>query len=189
MLTKAQQALLVVVTLGVVDRRAVAESPAEAPRAAGIEGLWTDLATGDDTAVTRAILALSKDPKKTEAFLKSHLRPVKADARRVAALIADLDSNHFEVRQELEYLGKYIKSDLEKALTTAAGPEAKKRIRQLIVVPLSPSAYWVRALRAIAILEDIGTPAAKALVEELATGEADALPTEQAKAALAHWKK
>jgi hypothetical protein len=239
---------LILVTLSILggggllrSAEPVAGSPGEAPRTAGIEGLWADLASGDDTAVTRAILALSKDPKKTEAFLKSHLRPVKADAKRVAALIVDLDSNQFAVRQkafeELEYLGKYIKSDLEKALSDAAGPESKKRIQQLIdrmpapmkdakappmpnpnraqvvvqvvngqrkviingvevqgpgnagPVVLGPSSYWVRAVRAIAILEDIGTPEAKALVEELARGEADALPTEKAKAALEHWGK
>jgi hypothetical protein len=56
-------------------------------------------------------------------------------------------------------------------------------------VVVGPSSYWLRAVRAIAILEDISTPEAKAIIEELAKGEADALPTEKAKAALERWGK
>jgi hypothetical protein len=245
----AKLALAVLFTLGILGGSGLllrgaeptSGSPGEAAKATGIEGLWADLASGDETTVTRAILALSKDPKRAEAFFKSHLRPVKADAKRVAALLADLDSNQFAVRNkafaELEYLGKYIKSDLEKALADASGPESKKRIQQLIdrmpvpvkdakappkgnpngasvvvtvvngqrkviingvevegpgntgPVAVGPSPYWIRAVRAIAILEDIGTPEAKAIVEELARGEGDALPTEKAKATLERWKK
>lgn len=212
----------------------------DTPKLSGPEALWADLAAGDDSAVTRAILALSKTPGDTVNLLKTRLRPVKADAKRVAALIADLDSNMFPVRQrafeELEYLGKYIQTDLEKA-QAGAGTEAKKRLQQLLdripkpvkdakappaarpgvnaiqiqmvngvrkviingvevdgpgnvgPVLLGPSSYWLRAVRAIAILEDIGSPEAKALLEELAKGEADALPTEKAKAALERWGK
>ncbi len=42
---------------------------------------------------------------------------------------------------------------------------------------------WVRAVRAIAILEHIGTPRAKAVLTELATGHPDAIPTQAAKSA------
>jgi hypothetical protein len=43
---------------------------------------------------------------------------------------------------------------------------------------------WVRAVRSIALLESMGTPEAKQLLESSASGEPDALPTEQARAAL-----
>jgi hypothetical protein len=55
--------------------------------------------------------------------------------------------------------------------------------------PLGPSMYWVRAVRAIALLEHIGTQEAKQLLESLASGEPDALPTEQARAAFDRLKK
>jgi hypothetical protein len=48
---------------------------------------------------------------------------------------------------------------------------------------------WVRAVRAIALLEHIGTSEARAILERLASGEAEALPTEQARAALARLDK
>lgn len=45
--------------------------------------------------------------------------------------------------------------------------------------------YWTRAVRAVVLLEHIGTPAAVAVVKELATGHADAQPTKAAKEAVA----
>lgn len=198
--------------------------------------LWNDLASADEATFARALLALGKTPQDTLPFLKEKLVPVKADPQRVAKLVADLDSNVFDTREkaaaELEYLGKYIKSDLEKALAAAQGAETKQKLQQLLdkmpqsvkepmpVQPLNgkatsvavingrvfingvpadapkpgsvtvgPPMTWVRAVRAIAILEFIGNSEAKEVLQNLAGGESDALPTQQAKAALERLKK
>jgi hypothetical protein len=45
-------------------------------------------------------------------------------------------------------------------------------------------APWTRAVRAISLLEHIGTPAAEAVLKDLATGHSDAQPTKAAKEAL-----
>ncbi len=50
--------------------------------------------------------------------------------------------------------------------------------------PVGPSALWVRAVRAVALLEVIATPDARQVLENLALGEEDALPTTTAKEAL-----
>lgn len=47
-----------------------------------------------------------------------------------------------------------------------------------------PQPSWVRAARATAVLEHIGTPEAKEILRSLAAGEADVLPTKSAKEAL-----
>jgi hypothetical protein len=44
--------------------------------------------------------------------------------------------------------------------------------------------YWTRAVRAIALLEHVDTPAAVSVPKELATGHPDAQPTKAAKEAL-----
>lgn len=49
--------------------------------------------------------------------------------------------------------------------------------------------YWTRAVRAITLLEHIGTPEAAAVLKTLATGHADAQPTKAAKDALARLEK
>jgi hypothetical protein len=225
--------------------RAKADSTtAAAPdKAASLQTAWADLTGTDDGKVARAVLALGAAPKETMPFLKDNLFPVKADAKRVEKLIADLDSDRHPVREaaaeQLEYLGKYVKTDLEKAAADGKSEEVKRRAKQLlerlpqtekkepaagapgkpgaqnvqvqningqirIVVngvqidpnaapakmgPAGPSPMWIRATRAIAVLEHIGTPEAKQLLEGIAAGEADALPTQQAKAALARMKK
>jgi hypothetical protein len=108
-------------------------------RAAGpasrLETLWTDLASPDEAKATRAALALGAD-KEAVAFLKDHLKPVKADAKRVAQLIEQLDSDDFTRREEaaadLDYFGKFIKTDLEKAVAGSKSAEVKKRAQGLL---------------------------------------------------------
>lgn len=54
--------------------------------------------------------------------------------------------------------------------------------------PPPPPASWTRVVRAVAVLEHMGSPAARDLIERIAQGEADALPTIEARAALERMK-
>jgi hypothetical protein len=185
------------------------------------------------------MLALAATPKETTAFLKEHLRPVKAGRERVAQLLADLASGEFKKRQaaslELAYLGKYVKPQLEQALAGERTEEVRRRLTQLLEkipseakapaapagppvlrgnsvgarsnngvieieidgkpldlkalvpappAPARPNLGWLRAERAIVVLEQIATRDARDLLEALAGGEADAPPTKGARAAL-----
>ena len=49
--------------------------------------------------------------------------------------------------------------------------------------------YWTRAVRAIVLLEHIGSKEAVAVLKDLATGHPDAQPTKSAKEALARLGK
>jgi len=50
--------------------------------------------------------------------------------------------------------------------------------------PPRGNTLWLRARRTILLLESFGTPEARAVLETLASGEAEAKPTQEAKAAL-----
>jgi hypothetical protein len=206
--------------------------------AANLETRWADLLSPDESKATRAMLSLASSPKETIALLKERFRPVKADAKRVAQLLTQLESSNFGIRNqamaELEYLGKYIKGDLEKGLKTATDLESKSRIQRLLdqlprepkadpmpppkvrpgssisvsningqvqitidgvpldfskiptppTPPPGPPAQWVRAVRTVTVLEHLGTPEAVQLLQAIAAGEADAMPTTAARAAL-----
>jgi hypothetical protein len=61
---------------------------------------------------------------------------------------------------------------------------AEHRVERLNVGWGNPKKKWTRAVRAITLLEFIGTPDAAAVLREMATGHPDAQPTKEAKAAL-----
>jgi flagellar basal body-associated protein FliL len=304
--TKLVAALLLAFTLvcgggAVLLQRTAAEAPADpkkpsktqaAPKPSGkagsrLEPLWADLAAKDETRVIRASLGLAATPRETVPFLKEHLPAIRADAKRVARLLADLDSDRFAVRRkamaDLEYLGQYVKADLTRALAGKPSVEARRSIQELLNklqgrhgatkypddvgalgeegladlpkgmpldaaarakavaneisalikagkkkeanalrreldvlltkmgrpdirreldpdmagakpdssarADLPPSALWVRAVRAVVVLEHIATPEARQVLETLARGEADALPTKEARAAVKRLQK
>lgn len=220
-------------------------APAQ-PTKQTLETRWSELTSPDDGKATRALLALAATPKETTAFLQEQLKPVKADAKRVAQLVKALMSSNFVIRSqattELEYYGKYIKADLEAALKNEGDVETKMRLQQLldklpkdkkaeppkaapkvgggrnvsistingnvrVIIdgqvfdlnnltppappppPPGPPAGWVRAVRAVNLLEHLGTPEARQILETIAAGEADALPTVAAREALERMKK
>jgi hypothetical protein len=60
---------------------------------------------------------------------------------------------------------------------------------RVLPAPPGPSKQQVRAVRAVALLEHIGTPEAQQILRTLADGEDEALPTRAATAALKRLKK
>jgi RNA polymerase sigma factor (sigma-70 family) len=155
-----------------------------------LETAWNELAGADETKAMRAILTLAAAPKESVPFLKENLRPVTVDARRIARLIADLDSDTFAVRQraaeELESIGEYAVQYLRGAADGNPPLDVKKRIEAVLEKIKSGTrpASWVRAVRAIAVLEFVGTADARQILEGLARGRTKAWPTQEAEAAL-----
>src|SRR6185503_19962498 len=97
-----------------------------------LETLWEALAGVDAAAAYRAIGKLSASPQQSVPFLTERLKAQPTpDPRRIARLIADLDSGRFKVRQqatlELERLGPGVARALRKALR--GQPTAETRTR------------------------------------------------------------
>jgi hypothetical protein len=121
------------------------------------------------------------------------LRPAAAlEGGRAARLFAELDSDDFVTRQKAEAeLGKWlevIEPALRKRQSGAASPEVRWRVRRLLRkleaerAVLPPTV--VRAARAVEVLEHIGSPQAKRLLERLAAGAPGARLTADAAAAV-----
>src|SRR5207244_2181636 len=87
---------IALILLGIAASVATAQ-PAAKPT---IDTRWAELASPDEGKATRALLALAATPKDTTAFLQAQLKPVKADAKRVAQLVKALDNPNFVIRTQ-----------------------------------------------------------------------------------------
>jgi RNA polymerase sigma factor (sigma-70 family) len=160
-----------------------------AGRQATRKELWTNLAGTDASQAHRAVRTLSEDPGSVE-FLRQHLVPAaRPDGARVAKLIADLDNDDFDVREEggrgLEQLEALAEAPLREALARRLPPEAQRRAEALLgALSAGVAPTVLRAGRAVAALEYIATPEARQLLETLAKGVPEARLTQEAKAAL-----
>jgi RNA polymerase sigma factor (sigma-70 family) len=165
-------------------RKTVGLSEKEAMRA------WNDLA-GDAKTAFAARGALADSPERTVALFKRVLMPARpAKVERLRQLLADLDSAVFATRdaaqKELAAIGELAAPALNKALRGEPTPEARRRIQALLDKLQGPVTQpeELRALRAVAVLEEIATRDAQQLLQKLAEGAPDARLTREAKAAL-----
>jgi WD40 repeat protein len=155
-----------------------------------LEALWADLASDDAARAHRASFALSV--AEAVPFLRGRLKPV-ASPDHLAALIAGLDAATLAERakasDELARLGEDAAPELRRALAARPSAEARGRIEALLASLKGPatSPEVLRTLRAIAALERVGTPEARAVLDRLANGMAAARETVEAKAVLDRW--
>jgi RNA polymerase sigma factor (sigma-70 family) len=161
-----------------------------------LQGAWRALAGDDAEEADRAICTLAAKEGQSLAFLGRHLQPARvAEAERWARLIADLDNDEFAVReratQELERLGEQAEAPLRQALNKSPSPEPRRRLERLLgqLRGQPPAPELLRSLRAIEVLEHVGTPQARDLLETLARGTAEARLTREAKASLERLSK
>jgi hypothetical protein len=156
------------------------------PTAEQLEAAWASLAGEEAVAAHRALWRLVWAREQAVPFLKQHLHPVPApDAHAVARRLGELDSDDFRVREQamagLARLGDRVEGDLQAARESASS-EASQRIDRLLQRLRLPSPAHLQQLRALEALEQMGTPAARKLLAELAGGAAGAWLTREARA-------
>jgi WD40 repeat protein len=165
-------------------RRASAAGPA------GTHG-WDDLVGEDARAAYRAMVRLAAAPEKAVTLLRERLKPVlQPDDAALERLVADLDDKAFAVRDRataaLDRLGHAVVPGVLARLGTAESLELRRRLEQFLdkhdrgVPP--PEA--LRQLRAVELLEQLGSPAARAQLRDLAGGSPVVRLTQEAAAAL-----
>src|SRR5262249_884086 len=152
-----------------------------------LEARWKELAGDDASKAFEAIGALASAAAQAVGFLKDNVHPaVAADAETVQRLISDLDSDQFAVRKkasaELEKIGEPAAGLLRKALEADPSTEARKRIEDVLkkTDSATPRGETLRTLRAIEVLESIGTPEAKTVLQSLSKGTPEAAVTRAA---------
>ncbi len=157
----------------------------------GVAKAWADLAGADAARAFRARGALVLAPEEAVAWLQGRLqRAAPADPERLRLLLADLGSKRFAVRDKaqaaLEGIGDLAEGALRRALADATTLEVRRRIEGLLARLRRPVTQpeALRSVRTVAVLEDIATPAARALLAALAAGAPDARLTREARASL-----
>ncbi len=155
---------------------------------------WEALAGADAAKASRALADLEDLAEVTVPLIRERLKPVEAPPPgRIARLVADLDSEVFaereSARKELSRYAEQAVPELWRALAGNPSPELTVRANQLLDALRGPETNpeRLRALRAVELLERLGTPDARKLLEALAAGAPSAMLTMQAKAALARW--
>jgi HEAT repeat protein len=103
-------------------------------------------------------------------------------------------SPQFLVRQkaeaELRRLGNQVTPSLKKALKTAPSPEVERRLQNLLKNNEDGLAHGdgLRGIRAVEVLEWLGTPPARALLQKLAADPTPGPLRAEARAAVARSK-
>jgi WD40 repeat protein len=159
--------------------------------AKGLEDHWAALANAGPAKAHEAGWALASCAD-AAAFLGKHLRAVEAvDEPMLKRWIEQLDHDEFTVRQQamahLARAGEMAAPALRRAVASGPSPEVRVRAERVLreVDSPAPTAERLRGLRAVAVLERIGTPEARRVLEGLAKGADQASLTRDAKAALA----
>src|SRR5207249_2726397 len=156
-----------------------------------LDKLWEQLASDDAAAAFRAMATLAKSPKETLVFLKGRLQPVPPpDPKLIEKLVADLNSPQYNTRQkataDLEKLADLAGPAIREQLKGKPSLEMRKRLEALIDKLDGPVTLpeLLRGLRTVEVLELIGTPEARALLEPVAKGAPGHRLTEAAQDAI-----
>jgi hypothetical protein len=155
-----------------------------------LEALWRDLASKDAVQAFTAMRQFCASPDEAISLLKQRVRPARApEPEQLANLIADLDSSRFERRRraesELAEFGELAEPALRQALSDGPPLNLRQRLEQLLNrMSKASSTAKLGELRAVEVLELIGTPEAHQVLEGLAGGTATARLTQQAKKAI-----
>src|SRR5205823_5500767 len=146
-----------------------------------LEELWTALGDTDAGKGYQALCTLRARTAQAVALLQVCLLPaLNPDAPELPRLLADLDDGRFAVRQSAEQALAKLGTKAEAGLRLALGRNPPLHVRKSLEGLLDKldgpvtDPERLRELRAIEVLEHIGSPAARRVLERLAQGVQDA---------------
>jgi WD40 repeat protein len=168
-----------------------ASPPSRQVTAKELTALFDDLLGDDARKAFVSIRWLTEGAEQAVPFLREHCKPaVPPDPKKLARLIAQLDSDDFEERnganEELARLGDLAVPALQKLAASQGTLEARRRV-EVLLLRLTGGALTreqVRTVRVVEVLERTATADARQLLDALAKGAPGALATREAQAAL-----
>jgi WD40 repeat protein len=171
-----------------------------------LEDLWRDLASDSAATSYEAICTLVQCSARAVLFLAEHLQQAGWPAlsgpvsEKVVQLIRQLDDEDFDVRKsattKLTLLAEEAEPALREVLTTSPSSELRRRAALLVEriegcrssMP-TLSLRELHMLRALEVLEHIGSSEARKALEQLAQASPESRLTDEAKAALGRLAK
>jgi RNA polymerase sigma factor (sigma-70 family) len=152
---------------------------------------WDDLGRAEAKPAFAAQGRLLASPAESIALFAEKIKAVEpADPKRLARLIADLDSPVFATRQQatsdLKGIGSQAAPAVREAVKKADSLEIRRRLENLLDEwdNRAPSPAELRMLRAVEVLEWANTPEARKLLTRWATGAPGTRLTAAAEGAL-----
>jgi RNA polymerase sigma factor (sigma-70 family) len=168
----------------------LAAGPQRRLKAEDLESLWRVLGEQNNLKARQGVWALARSPGEAVPFLKKQVPPAPPpkEARRIAELIADLDSNRFAVRKkavaELEKLGEAAEAALRIAARGKSVEVVRRATEILEKLEQKTAAQRLRLERALDALELMGTVEARDVLKGLARGQKGAWLTQEAELVL-----
>jgi RNA polymerase sigma factor (sigma-70 family) len=159
---------------------------------ADLAAAWADLAGADAGKAYAAVWALADGGADVVPFLADRVKPTEApDEARVRKLVARLDADEFADREtaerDLRGLGDVAAPAIREVAKGGLSAEQSRRVSAVLAaadVPVLAPGDRVRAVRAVAVLERVETPDARALLGRLAKGAPGSRLTREAADAL-----
>ncbi len=154
-----------------------------------LAALWNDLGAEDALTSYGAAANLAAVPEQTLTFFRTHLQPVPpVDSQRITQLVADLGKEDFNERKraavELRQFGELAIPALWGASEKHVGRDEVPRRLLAKLQNRYPTPAQLHQFRALEVLEQIGSPAARDFLKALADGAPEAGLSRRAKAAL-----
>jgi WD40 repeat protein len=169
-----------------VTRRKVSSQPLSMMEA---EECWAQLGGGAKFAHA-AVGKLLADPATTLVLFRTHLKPTpQVAADKVRSTIAALDAPKYAQREkafrQLQQISDQVEPALQEALKNSTSLELQLRVAEILKGNWKlRSPEGLRRWRAVEVLGHIGSPQARELLQQLATGDPLARETEAARKAL-----
>jgi WD40 repeat protein len=176
---------------GAVAAARAARQEYPAPTKKELADSWKDLSSPDAQKAFTAIRTLVEAPDRAIALIRARVKsPTPLDAARVRRLLGELDSDTFAVRdrasRELQALGEMAEVPIRRFLVGKPSLEPARRAERLLdaVNQSRRSGELLRKMRAVEVLERIGSEEAREVLRQLGKGPAEAALTRDAAGAL-----